>query len=218
VSSTGGHSGDHQAGFDLAIVPVIKIICRSRPSSWSWSSVAHSRRNHQGLVADGAPPRNALPVDEASAAIQPNRVTIAIRNEALPEGKIRNTTKSALAAIETTRIGRQYGSPRTARAIVSAASTPVAMINRNAIPWIQPCHVSVFPPLSIGVSTLKAASISATPRVPNGGLVWFQVSQTDGRRRDPAECANQPPPGKRCERQLAPATKQHYPAVAPAGR
>jgi hypothetical protein len=150
VSSTGGHSGDHQAGFDLAIVPVIKIICRSRPSSWSRSSVAHSRRNHQGLVADGAPPRNALPVDEASAAIQPNRVTIAIRNEALPEGKIRNTTKSALAAIET-RIGRQYGSPRTALAIVSGASTPVAMINRNAIPWIQPCHVSGFPPLSIGV-------------------------------------------------------------------
>ena len=38
----------------------------------------------------------------ASAAIQPNRVTIAIRNEALPQGKIRNTTKSALAATETT--------------------------------------------------------------------------------------------------------------------
>jgi hypothetical protein len=51
-------------------------------------------------------------------------------------------------------------------AIVSGASTPVAMINRNAIPWIQPCHVSGFPPLSIGVSTLKAASMSATPSRP----------------------------------------------------
>ena len=78
----------------------------------------------------------------ASAAIQPNRVTIAIRNEALPQGKIRNTTKSAPAASETTPIGRQLGSPRTASAIVSGASRPVAMINRNAIPWSQPCHVS----------------------------------------------------------------------------
>ena len=60
----------------------------------------------------------------ASAAIQPNRVTIAIRNEAMPQGKIRNTTKSALAASETTPIGRQLGSPRTASAIVSGASTP----------------------------------------------------------------------------------------------
>ncbi len=102
----------------------------------------------------------------ASAAIQPNRVTIAIRNEALPQGKIRNTTKSALAASETTPIGRQLRSPRTAQRHCQWREHPVAMINRNAIPWIQPCHVSGFPPLSIGVSTLKAASISATPSRP----------------------------------------------------
>jgi hypothetical protein len=101
----------------------------------------------------------------ASAAIQPKSVTIAIRNEALPQGKIRNATNSALAASETTPIGRQLGSPRIASAIVSGASTPVAMINRNAIPWIQQCHVSGFPPLSIGVSTLKAASFSEIVQV-----------------------------------------------------
>ena len=107
----------------------------------------------------------------ASAAIQPNRVTIASRNEALPQGKIRNTTKSALAATEMTPIGRQLWSPRIASAIVSGGSPPVAMINRNAIACTQPCHVSGSPASSIGVSTLKAASISATPNRPSrGGL------------------------------------------------
>jgi hypothetical protein len=64
---------------------------------------------------------------------------------------------------------RQPGSRRTASATVSGASSPVAMINRNAIPRIQPCQVAGFPPLSIGVSTLKAASISATPSRPRRG-------------------------------------------------
>ena len=45
--------------------------------------------------------------------------------------------------------------PRTASAMVSGASTPVAMINRNAIPCTQPCQVAGFPPVSIGTSTLK---------------------------------------------------------------
>jgi hypothetical protein len=35
---------------------------------------------------------------------------------------------------ETTVIGRQPASHYTARAIVKGASTPIAMINRNAIP------------------------------------------------------------------------------------
>jgi hypothetical protein len=47
--------------------------------------------------------------------------------------------------------------------MVSGASTPIAMINKNAMPWTQPFQVSGFPPLSIGVSTLNAANISATP-------------------------------------------------------
>ena len=46
--------------------------------------------------------------------IQANSATIASRNVALPHGKNRKTTKSALAASETTAIGRQLGSPRTA--------------------------------------------------------------------------------------------------------
>ena len=79
-----------------------------------------------------------------------------------PHGK-NKTTKSALAATETTAIGRQQGSPHTARAIVKGASTPSAMINRNAIPWTQPCQVAGLPPLSIGTSTRNAAKISATP-------------------------------------------------------
>jgi hypothetical protein len=78
----------------------------------------------------------------ATAAIQANSATIASRNVALPHGKSRKTTKSALAAKETTAIGRQPGSPRTARAIVSGASGPVAMINKNAIPRTQPCQVA----------------------------------------------------------------------------
>jgi len=71
--------------------------------------------------------------------------------------------KSALAAMETTATGRQLGSPRTATAMVSGASTPVAMINKNAIACTHPCQVAGRPPLSIAASTLKAASISATP-------------------------------------------------------
>jgi hypothetical protein len=43
------------------------------------------------------------------------------------------------------RIGRQPGSPRTTRAIVSGASTPVAMINRNAIACTHPCQVAGLP-------------------------------------------------------------------------
>jgi hypothetical protein len=67
-------------------------------------------------------------------------VTIAMRNEALPQGTNRKTTKSPLATSETTVIGRQPASPRTARAIVNGASTPIVMINRNAMPCTQPCH------------------------------------------------------------------------------
>jgi hypothetical protein len=37
------------------------------------------------------------------------------------------------------------------------------MINKNAIPCTHPFEVLGFPPLSIGVSTLNAASSSATP-------------------------------------------------------
>ena len=103
----------------------------------------------------------------ASAAIQTKNVTIAIRNGALAQGKIRSTSRSALAASETIPIGRQLGSPRTASAIASGASAPVATINRNAISWIQPCQVVGFPPPSIGVSTRKATNISATPSRPS---------------------------------------------------
>jgi chemotaxis response regulator CheB len=60
-------------------------------------------------------------------------VTIAIRNEALPQGKSRKTTKSAPAARETTGTGCQLGSLRTARAIVSGASTPVRNLATGAI-------------------------------------------------------------------------------------
>jgi hypothetical protein len=45
-------------------------------------------------------------------------------------------------------IGRQPASPRIARAIVKGASTPVAMINRNAMPCTPPCQVAGLPPLS----------------------------------------------------------------------
>ena len=82
----------------------------------------------------------------ATEAIQGKRVTIAMRNVALPHGKIRKTMKSALAASDMTVRGRQPGSRRTARAIVSGANTPVAMIKRNAIPppsrarWRDPRH------------------------------------------------------------------------------
>jgi hypothetical protein len=37
------------------------------------------------------------------------------------------------------------------------------MINKNAIACTRPCQVAGLRPASIGVSTLKAASISATP-------------------------------------------------------
>lgn len=43
----------------------------------------------------------------ASAAIQPDRVTIARRNVALPQGKIRKTMKSALAARENDQQERE---------------------------------------------------------------------------------------------------------------
>jgi hypothetical protein len=39
--------------------------------------------------------------------------------------------------------------------MVSGATTPVAMINKKAIPCTHPFEVSGFPPLSIGVSTLN---------------------------------------------------------------
>lgn len=88
---------------------------------------------------------------------------IANRNVALSHGKNKKTTKRTVAAMETTPIGRQPGLRRTAAAIVSGASAPVVMISRNAIACIQPCQVAGLPPLSIGVSTLNAAKISATP-------------------------------------------------------
>jgi hypothetical protein len=90
-------------------------------------------------------------------------VTIAtLRNNALPQGETRKTTKSAPAAEETTPIGCQPGAPRTARAIISGASTPVAMINRNEIACTQPCQVVGLSPLSIGTSTRNAAKISCS--------------------------------------------------------
>jgi hypothetical protein len=46
---------------------------------------------------------------------------IASRNVALPHGKVRKTMKSALAARETTAIGRQPASPRTAERTVRVA-------------------------------------------------------------------------------------------------
>jgi hypothetical protein len=49
-------------------------------------------------------------------------VTIATRNEALPHGQNRNTTKSALAASDMTVIGRKPGLRCTARAIASGAA------------------------------------------------------------------------------------------------
>jgi hypothetical protein len=48
----------------------------------------------------------------ASAAIQ----AIPIRNEALPQGKIRKTTKSALGRKRNDHVGRQFPRPRMARA------------------------------------------------------------------------------------------------------
>jgi hypothetical protein len=59
----------------------------------------------------------------ATEASQAKRVRIACRNVALPHGKNEKTTKSALAAMETTAIG-QWGSPRTASAIVKARAGP----------------------------------------------------------------------------------------------
>jgi hypothetical protein len=37
------------------------------------------------------------------------------------------------------------------------------MINKNAMPCIQPCHVAGLPPFNIGTSTRNPAKISATP-------------------------------------------------------
>ena len=62
---------------DLAIVPMMKIICRSKPSSWSRSGVASSRRNHHGLVsADQVRPRNALAVVRPESKIQDHHMTM----------------------------------------------------------------------------------------------------------------------------------------------
>jgi hypothetical protein len=67
---------------------------------------------------------------------------MAIRNVALPQGRSRKMTNSTAAATETSVIGRQLASCRTASAIAKGASTPVAMINKKAIPCIQPFQVS----------------------------------------------------------------------------
>ena len=73
---------------------------------------------------------------------------IANKNVALPQAKNKKTTKRSRD--RPTAIGRQLGSSRTAAAIVSGASTPVKMINKNAIPCIQPRQVAGLPPLGIG--------------------------------------------------------------------
>jgi hypothetical protein len=65
-----------------------------------------------------------------------------IRKVALSQGRSRKRTNSAAAARETAVIGRQLASRRTASAIANGASTPVAMIIKKAIPWIQPLQVS----------------------------------------------------------------------------
>jgi hypothetical protein len=59
-------------------------------------------------------------------------------------------------------IGRQPASPRIARAIVNGASTPVAMINRNAMPCTRRARWPGYRP-SAGTSTRNPAKISATP-------------------------------------------------------
>ena len=70
---------------------------------------------------------------------------IANKNVALPQAKNKKTTKRSRD--RPTAMGRQLGSSRTAAAIVSGASIPVAMINKNAMPCIQPCQVAGLPPL-----------------------------------------------------------------------
>jgi len=65
----------------------------------------------------------------ASAAIQ----AIPTRNEALPQGKIRKTTKSALGRKRNDHVGRQF--PRRARPEpVRFASALVVVINKNPLP------------------------------------------------------------------------------------
>jgi hypothetical protein len=118
--------------------------------------------------------------------------------------------KSAPAARETTVIGRQLGSRRTAKAIVRGASTPVAMINRNAIPWTQPFQVAGFPPLSIGTSTRNAAKISATPnrasnretsRPPLRQLIAYRDGEDDDQQASDSEGRNlRPPVRPACQR------------------
>jgi hypothetical protein len=90
-------------------------------------------------------------------------VTTAIRHEALPQGKSKKTTNSA-AARETSAVGRQLGSLRTARAIASGASTPSAMINKNAMPCTQPFQVLGLPPLSIAVVDPKRGQHQCHPK------------------------------------------------------
>jgi hypothetical protein len=88
---------------------------------------------------------------------------IASRNVALPHGKNKKTTKRTVAATETTAIGRQPGSPRTAAAIASGASAQVAMINRNAVRAPSRARWRDSHQSASGVSTRNAAQISATP-------------------------------------------------------
>jgi hypothetical protein len=72
--------------------------------------------------------------------------------------------KSALAAMETTAIGRQLGSPRTARAIDTGASSPGRNDQQNAIACTQPCQVAGLPPVSIGTSTRKRGQDQRHPQ------------------------------------------------------
>jgi predicted RNA polymerase sigma factor len=92
-------------------------------------------------------------------------VTIAIRNEALPPGQSRKTTRSALAR-ETTAIGRQLGLPRTARDLrQDAGEQPHDLLGRGrpALPNDQRDVVA-----AVDVAGLSYAEAAEALCVPAG--------------------------------------------------
>jgi hypothetical protein len=97
--------------------------------------------------------------------------------------------KSALAVTETTAIGRQPGSARTARAIVKDASRPIAMINRNAIACTQPrCRglPALFSRISNGVRPRVAGCLGNGSMSGRGGSlmerIWIREVRRAARR------------------------------------
>ena len=107
---------------------------------------------HKSFTSDGLLRRTA------SAVIQPKRVMIASRNVALPHGKNKKTTKSALAARETTPIGRQLGRRAPPEPLSGARAT-----RRNYQEERYPAHPAV---PCVGIPASQHRSID-----PKGGLV-----------------------------------------------